>query len=722
MSTSVPEYGSLSSSFEMSEMAAIKNALNGRSVNSLKVKDLRDELEKRKLSKSGRKTELVKRLKESILSGSGEIQIPRHNVNQPSPRPSAVINLDDTSSSPEQQSHTCNGYKSLKDLYDRLENEVNKLKDSYRSRLTDSREIQSTCKSCQNQQRIQEENRALREQLQLMKGNLDKTKEERDSLQMVVSLLSKELYNFRLDSKEAFNESPSVDPKVSDTKWSDTKADTKQNNGSSKSQSSKTTKNHQSKSSKKKPPNKSSHNSSNTLNHNQERSSPTTVIIGDSIIRNIQGWQLGKEVGHRVVVNSFAGATTSDMSHYVKPTLDKKPDQIILHAGTNDLGKLSPSEIADNIVDLAREIESSTDAQVIISELVTRSDLSDSGDVDAVNKRLRKFCNQRQWHFILHDDIHSTDLNRGGLHLGETGQQDWSSIESYSDPNLMWAAWKQLFLECVNKHAPLHVKRARVSKSPWITPYLKKRMHDRDILKLKASRSKDANDWLQFKKCRNLVNNEIKKAKELFYKRALDENEGNSRQTWRIVNELMSRKTNNCSIKEIKSNGNSIYGPPEMADAFNNHFSSIGPKLASQIYSNNGPSHLHYLEGTDKRFELKCINPSKVFSLLSKLCKSKATGLDMISSRLLRECADLIADPLCFIFNQSIRSGVFPQEWKCAKVIPLFKEGDHSDLNNYRPISIVPIVAKVFEPIWFSFAPFNCYCLVGGHKQLGLQH
>jgi len=81
-------------------------------------------------------------------------------------------------------------------------------------------------------------------------------------------------------------------------------------------------------------------------------------------------------------------------------------------------------------------------------------------------------------------------------------------------------------------------------------------MHDRDILKLKVSRSKDANDWLQFKKWRNLVNNEIKKAKELYYKRALDENEGNSRQTWRIINELTSRKTNNCCIKEIKSNGN----------------------------------------------------------------------------------------------------------------------------------------------------------------------
>jgi len=119
MSTSVPDYGSLSSSYEMSEMAAIKNALNGRFINSLEVEDLRDELEKRKLSKSGRKTELVKRLKEYILTGFGEIQIPLQNVNQPSRRPSAVIHLDETSNGPEQQSHTCDGYKSLKDLYDR---------------------------------------------------------------------------------------------------------------------------------------------------------------------------------------------------------------------------------------------------------------------------------------------------------------------------------------------------------------------------------------------------------------------------------------------------------------------------------------------------------------------------------------------------------------------------------------------------------------------------
>ena len=285
----------------------------------------------------------------------------------------------------------------------------------------------------------------------------------------------------------------------------------------------------------------------------------------------------------------------------------------------------------------------------------------------------------------------------------DISQQNWSDIESCTDSNSMWAAWKQLFLECVNKHAPLHEKCTRAIKSPWITPHLKKRMHDRDILKLKASRSNDANDWLAFKQCRNSVNTEIKQTKELYYKNVLYANEGDSRQTWRIINELTSRKTTNC-VKEIKDNGKAICDSQELADTFNSHFSSIGPKLASEISSDNNycPSHLKYITRTDSRFELRETNCSKVFSLLSKLCKSKATGLDLISARLLRESADLIAGSLCSIFNSSIKSGVFPQEWKCAKVIPLFKQGDHSDLNNYRPISIIPVVAKVFERIIYD--------------------
>ena len=116
----------------------------------------------------------------------------------------------------------------------------------------------------------------------------------------------------------------------------------------------------------------------------------------------------------------------------------------------------------------------------------------------------------------------------------------------------------------------------------------------------------------------------------------------------------------------------------------------------SSLYYLSG--HLHELESS----QLKTKDNFTVFSLLSKLSKSKATGLDKISARLLRECSDLISNSLCLIFNRSISTGIFPDEWKCSKVLPLFKQGCRSELNDYRPISIIPIVAKVFERIVYD--------------------
>lgn len=139
----------------------------------------------------------------------------------------------------------------------------------------------------------------------------------------------------------------------------------------------------------------------------------------------------------------------------------------------------------------------------------------------------------------------------------------------------------------------------------------------------------------------------------------------------------------------------------ELSNEFNNHFAKIGPKLASEINCDSG-SYQRYLTATDKRFKLQPTNPTKVFSLLNKLDKSKATGLDKISARLIRECADLICVPICDIFNQSISQGTFPDDWKYARITPLYKQGDRGDANNYRPISVIPIMAKVFERIVYE--------------------
>ena len=228
-------------------------------------------------------------------------------------------------------------------------------------------------------------------------------------------------------------------------------------------------------------------------------------------------------------------------------------------------------------------------------------------------------------------------------------------------------------------------------------------MHDRDIMKLKAIRSKNPHDWAEFKRLCNKVNGDIKIAKESYYKKSFNVHKNDPQRTWQTINELTSRK-NNTFVKELTVNGVSVTNPTDLSDAFNEHFSTIGLKLANEIppTANGNKSCLEYLNITDQRFHFTLTSSSQVFSLLNKLSKSKATGLDKISARLIRECADLICISICKIFNCSLTTGIFPDDWKCAKVTPLFKQGSSSDMNSYCPISLISVLAKVFERIMYD--------------------
>ena len=93
-----------------------------------------------------------------------------------------------------------------------------------------------------------------------------------------------------------------------------------------------------------------------------------------------------------------------------------------------------------------------------------------------------------------------------------------------------------------------------------------------------------------------------------------------------------------------------------------------------------------FLSETNEEFSFEIIRHSQVLLHLSKLSKSKATGLDCISAGLLKECPDLTSESLTPIFNQSIVTGMFPDEWRNARITPLFKNaGKRTDPSNYRP-------------------------------------
>ena len=101
-------------------------------------------------------------------------------------------------------------------------------------------------------------------------------------------------------------------------------------------------------------------------------------------------------------------------------------------------------------------------------------------------------------------------------------------------------------------------------------------------------------------------------------------------------------------------------------------------------------------------FTLNEISCDVVHRLVSSLRIDKGTGLDDISARLLKEACPEIVPSLTHIINLSIRSGCFPEDWKISKVLPLYKEVIKSDPNNFRPISILPVVSKILEKVIFK--------------------
>lgn len=148
----------------------------------------------------------------------------------------------------------------------------------------------------------------------------------------------------------------------------------------------------------------------------------STVIIGDWIISRLQGWRMSDKK-NKVVVRSFAGAKVNDLYHYLVPTLETKPDRIILHIGMNDLRNEEPKEVAENVVKLCEFIEKkSPNTQILISELTPRNNSEATNKSrDEVNKILRSFNRTRDWQIISHSDMNTGCLNTRGVHLNSRG-------------------------------------------------------------------------------------------------------------------------------------------------------------------------------------------------------------------------------------------------------------------------------------------------------------
>ena len=155
---------------------------------------------------------------------------------------------------------------------------------------------------------------------------------------------------------------------------------------------------------------------------NQSAKRKEVFIVGDSILKNLQGRKLSRS--SKVKVSSFPGCTTMDMRDHIKPILRRNPDAIVMHVGTNSLrSSATVRDCAEEIVNLATMISNESSADLAISAIIPRSDNEVLAvKVSGVNKILKTFCNQNGWGYVDHSNISPQhDLNRSGLHLNTKG-------------------------------------------------------------------------------------------------------------------------------------------------------------------------------------------------------------------------------------------------------------------------------------------------------------
>ena len=185
----------------------------------------------------------------------------------------------------------------------------------------------------------------------------------------------------------------------------------------------------------------------------------------------------------------------------------------------------------------------------------------------------------------------------------------------------------------------------------------------------------------------------IQHAKEEYFvsfgKELCDPNIGQKRY-WSILHKFLGKRKI-PQIPPLYNNDSFVTNFSDKAELFNNFF-------AKQCTLINTPSILPpFSYVTHQRLNTVDFVPEKLASIIKSLNPNKAHGWDEISVRMIQISGDALIPPLIIIFNNIITTGIYPTSWKKANIVPIHKKEDKTLVKNYRPISLLPILGKMFE-------------------------
>ena len=275
----------------------------------------------------------------------------------------------------------------------------------------------------------------------------------------------------------------------------------------------------------------------------------------------------------------------------------------------------------------------------------------------------------------------------------------------------------------ISKYMPLRKLSNKEKKSlqkPWITPGIRKSIAVRDKLLRKSTRDKSEETYDKYKFYRNLITRLKKQSFNNYYKDKFNQNSKDRKKAWETVNEITNHKIRKkTEIRSMKGkNGEDLRDTLDIANCLNDHFNSIGRKMASEIEEVNGNTVQNGIEPPENSIYLFKTNFDEIIKLIQGLKPNKAPGIDGISNYIIKVSAIIVAPTLIELYNCCMNIGSFPDMLKTTCIIPLHKGGDQRDPSNYRPISLLPQFGKLFEKVikkrFIKF--FDKYNLITPHQ------
>lgn len=277
--------------------------------------------------------------------------------------------------------------------------------------------------------------------------------------------------------------------------------------------------------------------------------------------------------------------------------------------------------------------------------------------------------------------------------------QYFNAIMDTDDVNTQVDIFTKNFIRCLDDCAPFVTKSITRPFAPWMNDDIREAMSLRNNTRiyLKSDRH-NVTLQEQYKQEKKHVKTLITSAKTEYHRQQLQDAKGNTCKTWKIIKDIVPDRKNN-------SNGHNFDNMANKANEFNFHFANVGKNTFERTQEFLHGESVPYVNnfnvdlGDGNLFRPHPVNIETVILTIKSLKETSSVGSDGISMKFIKDALYVIAFYLTCIINTSIVTGIFPTSWKHALVVPIPKTGDVNDPNNFRPISLLPIISKILEKV-----------------------